>query len=125
METGEKVPPTAREELPQIPILFREHSKLVLFDGILCRKRQDNEQTSYQLVPPDKLHSTVLHSLHDDMGHMWVERTLDLSHTHFIGPRWLLMWNIRSKPVDGASVIKLFQRRQLLSSIFKQPDLLN
>lgn len=83
METGEKVLPTAREELPQIPFLVREISKLVLIDGILCRKRQDNEHISHQLVLPDELRSTVLHSLHDDMDHMGVDRTLDLARTRF------------------------------------------
>ncbi|KAK7909418.1 hypothetical protein WMY93_014102 [Mugilogobius chulae] len=87
LRTGEKIPPTAREELPAIPLLLRELSKLELVEGILYRKRQDNEQTSYQLVLPEDLRSTVLQSLHDDMGHMGIERTLDLARTRFYWPK--------------------------------------
>lgn len=87
METGEKVPPTAREALPQIPFLLRELNKLVLIESILYRKRQDNEHISHQLVLPDELRSTVLQSLHDDMGHMGFERTLDLARTRFYWPK--------------------------------------
>ncbi|XDV44757.1 hypothetical protein PO909_012997 [Leuciscus waleckii] len=87
METGEKVPPTAREELPEISLLLRELNKLKLVEGILYRKRQDNEQTSYQLVLPKELRSPVLQSLHDDMGHMGIERTVDLARTRFYWPK--------------------------------------
>lgn len=87
IETGEKVPPTAREELPEIHLLLRELNKLELIEGVLYRKRQDNEQMSYQLVLPEDLRSTVLQSLHDDMGHMGIERTLDLARTRFYWPK--------------------------------------
>jgi len=87
METGEQILPTARGELPEIPLLLRELSKLELIDGILYRRGQDNKQTSYQLVLPEECRSTVLKSLHDDMGHMGIERTLDLARTRFYWPK--------------------------------------
>lgn len=87
LETGEKIPPTVREEVPEIPLLLQELNKLELVAGILYRKRQDNNQTSYQLVRPEDLHSIVLQSLHDDMGHMGIERTLDLARTRFYWPK--------------------------------------
>lgn len=87
METSEKIPPMVREELPEIPLLLRELNKLELVEGILYRKRQDNEQTSYQLVLPEELRPTVLQSLHDDMGHMGIDRTLDLARTRFYWPK--------------------------------------
>lgn len=87
LESGEKVPPTARDELPEIPLLLRELNKLEIVNGILYRKRHDNEQPSYQLVLPEELRSTVLQSLHDHMGHMGIERTLDLARTRFYWPR--------------------------------------
>lgn len=37
--SGEKVPPTVREELPEIPLLLRELNKLELINGILYRTR--------------------------------------------------------------------------------------
>lgn len=87
LESGEKVPLTARKELPEIPLLLRELNKLELIDGILYRIRYENEQPSYQLVLPTELRQTVLHSLHNDMGHLGVERTLDLARTRFYWPR--------------------------------------
>lgn len=87
LETGEKIPPTARMELPELPLLLREWSKLELVDGILYRRRRENEELSYQLVLPEDLRPRVLRSLHDDMGHMGIERTLDLVRTRFYWPK--------------------------------------
>ena len=87
LETGEKVPPTARAELPDLPLLLREWNRLELQDDVLYRRRQDGEQLSFQLVLPETLRSVVLASLHDDMGHMGVERTLDLVRSRFFWPR--------------------------------------
>ncbi|KAK7921783.1 hypothetical protein WMY93_008685 [Mugilogobius chulae] len=87
IETGEKVPPTARAELPELPLLLREWTKLELIDGVLYRKRQDNDTLSYQLVLPEDLRLFVLKSLHDDMGHLGIDRTLDLVRARFYWPR--------------------------------------
>uniref|UniRef100_A0A672FGV6 Gypsy retrotransposon integrase-like protein 1 n=1 Tax=Salarias fasciatus TaxID=181472 RepID=A0A672FGV6_SALFA len=83
LEFGESVPLTAREELPELPLLLRELNKLEIVDGILYRRRHDNERLSYQLVLPEELRPTVLQNLHDHMGHMGKERTLDLARTRF------------------------------------------
>uniref|UniRef100_A0A3P8S9L5 ribonuclease H n=1 Tax=Amphiprion percula TaxID=161767 RepID=A0A3P8S9L5_AMPPE len=74
LETGEKVPPTVRCEIPELPLLLRELNKLELLNGVLYRKRNENEHLSFQLVLPEELRPTVLQSLHDDMGHMGIER---------------------------------------------------
>lgn len=87
LETGEKIPPTARAELPELPLFLREWSRLELKDGILYRRRRDNEDLSYQLILPEELRPLVLRSLHDDMGHMGIERTLDLVRTRFYWPK--------------------------------------
>lgn len=87
LELGEKVPPTARNELPELPLLLREFSKLEIIDGVLYRKRRDNDKLFYQLVLPEELRAMVLQSLHDDMGHMGIERTFDLAWTRFYWPR--------------------------------------
>lgn len=42
---------------------------------------------SYQLVLPPKFKETALEDLHDSVGHMGMERTLDLVHTRFYWPR--------------------------------------
>ncbi|XP_028297544.1 uncharacterized protein LOC114459527 [Gouania willdenowi] len=90
LKTGEKVPPTARAELPELPFLLREWSKLDIVDGVLYRRRRENESTSYQVVLPAELRPVVLKSLHDDMGHMGIERTLDLVRTRFYWPKMAL-----------------------------------
>lgn len=87
LETGEKPSPTLRQELPDIHLLLREWKKLELRDNILYRRRQGGDQTYYQLVLPSELRPVVLQHLHDDMGHMGVERTLDLIRSRFYWPR--------------------------------------
>lgn len=87
IETGTKVPPTAKNELPDLAILLRELNRLELHDDVLYRRRQDGEQTVFQLVLPETLRPTVLNALHCDMGHMGIERTLDLIRSRFFWPR--------------------------------------
>nr|XP_008283279.1 PREDICTED: uncharacterized protein LOC103359624 [Stegastes partitus] len=87
MESGERLLPSLRKELPELFLLLREWNRLVVQDGVLYRKRQEGTQTQYQLVLPDELRPLVLKGLHDDMGHMGVERTLDLVRRRFYWPK--------------------------------------
>ncbi len=41
----------------------------------------------YQMVLPKELRSLVMSELHDRMGHMGMERTLDLVRSRFYWPR--------------------------------------
>lgn len=87
LETGETSPPAVRRELPELPILLREIKKLELQNEILYRKRQVGEEPHYQLVLPEELRDMVMQSLHDDMGHLGIDRTLDLARARFFWPR--------------------------------------
>ncbi|KAK7881158.1 hypothetical protein WMY93_029567 [Mugilogobius chulae] len=87
LETGEQVPPTVRKECPELSLLLREFDRLELVDAVLYRKRQEGDHVQLQLVLPEELRSMVLTSLHDDMGHMGVDRTLDLVRSRFFWPR--------------------------------------
>lgn len=58
---------------------MRELKKLELRNGILYWRRQEGEHIQYQLVLPDSLRGMVLTCLHDEMGHLGIERTLDLA----------------------------------------------
>lgn len=87
LEGGEKPPPTLRSELPELPLLLRELPRLVLRNNVLYRRRQVGSQTSFQLVLPAELRDMVLTSLHDHMGHMGADRTLDLARTRFFWPK--------------------------------------
>ncbi|KAK7906795.1 hypothetical protein WMY93_015407 [Mugilogobius chulae] len=87
LKTGEKAPPSVREELPELPLLLREWNRLELEDGVLYRRRQEGDKVNLQLVLPPALRSVVLKSLHSDMGHMGIERTLDLVRQRFFWPK--------------------------------------
>lgn len=87
MQTGESPPPLAKNKLPEFAFLLREWKRMELINGVLYRKRQNANTTTYQLVLPRELRELVLKSLHDDMGHFGVERTLDLVRDRFYWPR--------------------------------------
>lgn len=74
IESVEKPPPTLR--------------KLELHNDILYRILQEDGNKHYQLVLPEDLRDSILTSLHDNMGHMGIERTLDLIRTKFYWPMW-------------------------------------
>lgn len=87
IETGQAPPPSLREELPELPLLLRELNRLELCNGVLYRKRQEGPHIIYQLVLPQELRAVVFESLHNNMGHMGVERTVDLARARFYWPR--------------------------------------
>ena len=87
LESGVTPPPTLRDELPDLPLLLKELHRLELQNNILVRRRQIGSKCYFQLVSPQELRNQVLTSLHDHMGHMGMERTLDLVRTRFYWPR--------------------------------------
>uniref|UniRef100_A0AAQ5X6I1 Gypsy retrotransposon integrase-like protein 1 n=2 Tax=Amphiprion ocellaris TaxID=80972 RepID=A0AAQ5X6I1_AMPOC len=62
--------------------------KLAMKDGLLHRlsKKQSGEEVA-QLVLPEVFRSTVLKSMHDDFGHLGLERTLDLIRARVYWPK--------------------------------------
>ena len=58
--------------------LFFQIDRLVLKQGVLHRLHIHEDMEYHQLVLPQRLHSKVLGSVHDNMGHQGVERTLEL-----------------------------------------------
>uniref|UniRef100_A0A3B3YJ44 Gypsy retrotransposon integrase-like protein 1 n=1 Tax=Poecilia mexicana TaxID=48701 RepID=A0A3B3YJ44_9TELE len=68
--------------------LQREVSKLVLVDGLLHRKINKPPSTEVlQLVLPREHVPMVLKSLHDESGHLGVEKTLELIRNRFYWPK--------------------------------------
>lgn len=66
----------------------REMARLVLKDGLLHRSSKNpSGQSTYQMVLPAEFREEVLRSLHDDMGHLGVERTTDLVRSRFFWPK--------------------------------------
>lgn len=90
LECGERPPPALRQELPELPLLLRELPRIELHGNVLYRKRRVGPETFYQLVLPAELRDMVLTSLHDHMGHMGADRTLDLVRTRFFWPKMAL-----------------------------------
>ena len=83
---GQK-PPSVDQEIPEVRALLREWARLKLCDGVLVRVRQANGQTVNQLVlPPQHCHS-ALYGLHDSMGHLGIDRTIDLARDRFYWPK--------------------------------------
>lgn len=87
LEEGQMPCRTVWCECPDFYLLLREWNRLELRDGVLYRRRQLDDQTTYQLVLPVKFRAMVLESLHDQMGHMGIDRTLDLVRSRFYWPK--------------------------------------
>ena len=66
----------------------REMGKLTLEEGLLHRlsKRSSGEVVS-QLVLPKEFREIVLKAMHDDLGHLGVERTVDQVRSRFFWPK--------------------------------------
>ena len=70
-------------------VLSREWNKLVIdSSGVLCRKtRLSGDEHRIQLVIPTIFQGRIMRELHDDMGHLGVERVEDLVRSRFYWPK--------------------------------------
>ena len=84
MQRGQRPPATGRKrELGETQLLLHEWDKLSLDeDGILRRCKG----TRTQVIVPRQLRSRILKELHENMGQLGVERTLDLARERFYWP---------------------------------------
>lgn len=66
----------------------REQNKLMFKNGLLYRLSKRPSGTEVlQLILPSKYVPVVLRSMHDDMGHLGVERTTELLRNRFYWPK--------------------------------------
>lgn len=80
--------PVGIESRGELSIMKREMSKLTLKDGLLYRLRQRSSgENDFQLVLPSEFHSMVLKAMHDDFGHLGIDRTLDMIRNRFFWPK--------------------------------------
>lgn len=86
VEKGKK-PCNLRNHTPTMNLWFKEWNRLELRNGVLYRRRQESGAYQYQLALPTALRDMVLKSLHDDMGHLGIDRTLDLVRSRFFWPK--------------------------------------
>lgn len=82
--------PDSIKSSPELVLLKHEADKLMLKEGLLHRlsKRPSGEEFT-QLVLPKEFREAVLMSLHDDLGHLGIERTADLLRSRFFWPKML------------------------------------
>ncbi|XP_077388164.1 retrovirus-related Pol polyprotein from transposon 412 [Festucalex cinctus] len=81
-------PVTNKTDSREVTLLCRESSKLELKDGLLYRKRNPPNCTeTQQLVLPERYRTLAMKSLHDDCGHLGVEKTSELLKDRFYWPR--------------------------------------
>lgn len=80
--------PVEVEGKSELGLMKREIGRLVMKEGLLYRSNKTSSgKETWQLVLPLKFRETVLRSLHDDMGHLGVERTVDLVRNQFFWPK--------------------------------------
>lgn len=70
--------PGRKDISPDVMLFKREAGSLEMKDGLLCRVGNKSNVETVQLVLPGEFYGNVLHALHDDMGHLGVERVADL-----------------------------------------------
>ncbi len=91
LNTGKRLSYRVKQQEPrEVQLMLRLMDQLVVIDGVLYRKRMNTGEPLYQLVLPQKYRKVALEALHDSVGHMGVERTLDLVRTRFYWPRMSL-----------------------------------
>ncbi|XP_030594321.1 uncharacterized protein LOC115786334 [Archocentrus centrarchus] len=89
LEAG-KMHVQSQNDPPDVALLSREISKLELKDGVLYRTRQTpSDREINQLVLPQRYRSVVLRSLHDDCGHLGIDKTSELLRDRFYWPRMI------------------------------------
>ena len=79
-------PPTLKDKRiasPKVQSLLREWKKLTVGENGILRRRSGS---TLQLVLPRKFHGTVYRELHEEMGHLGVERVLHLARERFFWP---------------------------------------
>lgn len=69
---------------PAVATLLKQWLKISLDENSLLRRRTFRRE---QLVVPKSYHSLIFKELHQDMGHLGVERTLDLVRERFYWPQ--------------------------------------
>ncbi|XP_072572259.1 uncharacterized protein [Paramormyrops kingsleyae] len=87
LEAG-NIPTVVKNQDPAVTLLLRQYDKLVVKNNLLHRMTmtQSGKQL-HQLVLPEKYRLIVLRSLHEECGHLGVERTTELIRDRFYWPK--------------------------------------
>lgn len=81
--------PDSKDCQPEIKSYLKQWDKLTVTDGVLYRTREnpDTEEQTHQLVLPTSEREQALAGLHDEVGHLGRERTLQLVRARYYWPR--------------------------------------
>ncbi len=75
-------------ESPECSIYFRQWERLIIQDSILYRQRKTPDgKTLLQLILPQQFQALAMTSLHNDLGHLGFERTIDMIRSRFFWPK--------------------------------------
>ena len=86
--------------------LFYQLDRLVLKQGVLHHLYINEDMEYHQLVLPQRLQGRVLRSVHDDMGHQGLERTLELLRERVY---WPMMANDTAQWVSHCTCCQVAQ----------------
>ena len=109
---------------PDLKPYLREWDKFTVADEVLYRSRTDPDtgEQSHQLVLPTSEREQALSGLHDDVGHLGRERTLQLVRARYYWPR--MAEDVRTKVQTCPACIRRKpapQRAPLVNIITTQP----
>ncbi len=80
--------PEKEDMSPELSRLKREAGKLSMKDGLLYRyTNRPSGDVVNQLILPREFREMVMQAMHDDVGHLGQERTVDLLRSRFFWPR--------------------------------------
>lgn len=124
MESDKGVPTDLKVDNSDLQLMLREWDRLQLKDELLYRTRLCDGQTVFQFVLPYAIRPQVLQELHDDMGHLGIERTLDLVRSRFYWPKMSLeverkvktcgrCIRRKSQPSKGAPLVNICTTRPM------------
>uniref|UniRef100_A0A3B3QR63 Gypsy retrotransposon integrase-like protein 1 n=1 Tax=Paramormyrops kingsleyae TaxID=1676925 RepID=A0A3B3QR63_9TELE len=88
VNTGKRLSYRVRQkEDREIQLMLRVQDQLVINNSVLYRRRLNRGELFFQLVLPKKYRAMALEALHDSVGHMGFERTIDLVRARFYWPK--------------------------------------
>ncbi len=74
---------------PQVVALKHEAGKLLMKDGLLQRVTKKSKKEFFQVVLPATFRDVVLKAMHDELGHLGIERVTDLLRSRFYWPKMM------------------------------------